>query len=169
MDCLMNWASVTSAFIGVVLGFVASMGVAMYNQHKAKQLAQEDRRRLKLEELYITTINVNSEYNDLLKQAILKMNSNTPINIEYGSGVAPIIRLDMIMNLYFSNLKEQYVDFMSAKSEFGKAFNEILIANFESYSKENKQKITTNIFDLKDHVENKIKLIQYEVMRMITI
>lgn len=161
------WIPLLSSIVGGILVLVGSFGVAIYNQHKNLRIKNSDRNRELLENLFRTTIKINSMYRKIGNDAILKIHNNIPIPSEYETELSPITELEMLIFLYFPILIDKYKIFEETKNTFGTKFVDVIANNFQSEPLKVKQRISKEILDLQDDVEKTIESIQLEIINLI--
>ncbi|CZJ14842.1 Uncharacterised protein [Legionella pneumophila] len=167
---LKSWIPFFSAFIGASIGFISSFSVAYYLQNKKDMQAHQDFMKQKLEELYITTISIGTEYNQIYQQALFHINKE---DFKPGSipttwtkdtkEIAPLVRCEMLLNLYLPILREKFEHFTNLKEKFGTLFGTVIMTNYSHVQKKERQKITKTITDLYFEIDSSLKKIQKEI------
>jgi hypothetical protein len=156
-------------FCGATIALIGAFGTAYFNQKKSENLARENREREKLEELYVTLIQVQKAYTKIIEQSVQKINFNVPIEIREVIDIPPIVKLDMLVNLYFPNLKAFHNDFVDARNIFSKEYLNILTTEYKEQLLENKQKTCQRVLDSYFKINETIRLFQLEIARIIKI
>ena len=59
-----------------------------------------------------------------------KVHNGTPISVSKDEGIPALVRLEMLINLYFPELYNNYQDLVSAKDKFGEMYAEVLSKDF---------------------------------------
>jgi hypothetical protein len=146
---------------------VTPLGTAYFNQRTLEKLAKEDRERKRLEELYITLFSVKTVYSELSKKIASKIFEEVDIQTNSSTEMSPIVRLEMIINLYFPELKNIHSEFVNAKNIFGKEFGKVMIKSYKNELLENKKESFTNIYILLNIIDEKIEIIQAAITEII--
>ncbi|HDS3853574.1 TPA: hypothetical protein QHX64_003053 [Legionella pneumophila] len=168
---LKPWIPFFSAFIGAIIGFISSFSVAYYLQSKKDIQAHQDFIKQKLEDLYVTTISIGTQYNQIYQQALFHINKEDfkPGSIPTNTGatettdIPPLVRCEMLLNLYLPILREKFEHFMNLKEKFGTLFGKVITTNYSHVPKKERQEISKNITDLYFEIDSSLKKIQKEI------
>jgi hypothetical protein len=161
------WLPVIGTLLGAIVGFAASFLVAWFNQRKSEEIARGDRRRVRLEELYRTLIEIRKDYQATLSQAFSKVHSNTPMSTTSYTSIPPIINAEMLVNLYFPELITCFKHFEAVKNAFGSQLADAIIVNTSSLSLDKKQKLCGSFLDSFQKIDASITAFQVEISRTI--
>ncbi len=160
-----KWIPVIGTILGAIVGFLASFFIVFYNQRRVALVAKEDRMRQRLEDLYRTLIFVNNDYTEHIGQMINKVHHNVPITVQKPVDIPPLIKVEMLVNLYFPEFKAIYGEFENEKDEFGKLYADTIGSNYQSSSLENKQKICGAFVSRYKTLSNKIERLKESICK----
>lgn len=151
------WIPVISTLLGGVLVLLGSLATAWFNKSTERRLAKEARERERLEEVYTTLVAIRSVYIDMHHQASIKIlfnSSAAPKEKESNDErMPPIVRLQMLVNLYFPALRPSFSEFEVAKNDFGVKYAELMVersSNRQLPEREELRDRFTRLFSLID-------------------
>lgn len=164
-----NLVPVVASLCGGFLTLLGSFGTTWFNQGKVERLAKEDRQRKRLEEIYTTLIAIRSSYYELSTKVSSKVFNDVPIETYEFPEMPQILKLEMIIDLYFPELKGVHNDFINTKNIFGTKYIEVVLTNYKNESIESRQNTFAKTFELLTDVDNSIKLIRMNVSKIIKV
>jgi hypothetical protein len=131
-----------------------------------ESVERESRERDRLERLYETLIEIRVDYQGILGQMISKVHFNTlPTPKEY-SGIPPLIKLDMVIHMYFPCLVEAHKKFVSLAEPFGAKWAENVSTAFSGDSINVKQNICAEYMRLFKELDSGISNLQQHLAAM---
>src|SRR5690606_31264070 len=114
-----------------------------------------DRARQNLEEIYKTLITVKSEYMRNVGNMISKVHHNIAFEFKTDENIPPLVKLEMLINLYAKDLKPSFLSFEKAKNEFDQLLAEGLNRRYTTSQVAEKQKISFEITKRYSAIEEK--------------
>lgn len=162
MDVL-KWIPVIGTLSGAIIGFGAAFLTAWFNQRRAEQVARNNRRRDRLEEVYRTLVKIKIDSQDLSGKLLKHIHYDTQIEMEDVPDFPPIINLQMLVDLYFTELHLEYKNYVDAKNDLGKKFASLLSKKFNNSTLEVKQQHADEVLKLQRNVESRISLFQQKL------
>jgi len=163
----LSWVPVIAALCGGSIGLLGALGTAWFNQRISERLAKEDRQRKKLEEIYTTLFAIRSSYYELSTKISSKIFEDIDIKEHSFPEISPILKLEMLMNLYFPELKNVHGDFTNAKNAFGKEYTAIILTSYKNKSIADKQNTFARTYELLTIIDEKTTTIQSKVSKII--
>ena len=136
-----KWIPVVGTLLGAAIGFVGGLFNSWLTQTNRESTERENRERGRLENLYETLIEVRRDYQGLLSQMISKVHFNKELTLKERPGIPPLVKLDMVIHMYFPALTEVHRKFVAAKERFGEKWGENVVASFSGESLETKQRL----------------------------
>jgi hypothetical protein len=106
------------------------------------------------------------DYQGILGQVISKVHSNTAMTPKEYSGIPPLIKLEMAINMHFQSLDEAHKQFASAVKSFGEKYAANISTSFASEPTETKKKICEEYLRLFDAVDSEISKLQKQLASM---
>lgn len=165
-SAISQWLPVVGALLGAAVGFLGGL-MNLQLTHKNKESAErESRERTRLESLYETLVEIRMDYQGLLGQMISKVHFNTPPKAKEGSGIPPLIKLDMVIHMYFPCLVEAHKKLVSAIEPFGQKWAENVTTSFSGHSVQERQKICGEYAVLLKEIDNEISNLQRQLAGM---
>ncbi|WP_201321984.1 hypothetical protein [Pseudanabaena sp. lw0831] len=165
------WVPVISSLCGGFLSLLGAFGNSLLNQRKTERLSKEDRERKNLEEIYVILHEIRKDYYNLtLNQVSNKIFNNVEIkSIESHelNKIPPLIKLDMLINLYFPSLKDVHSKLVITKNIFGEELGVVMLNSYTSKSLEDKQQQFSKFWNLMNKLEENIKEIQDNIVKII--
>lgn len=162
-----SWIPVIAALLGATVVFVGNLiNLQFTNKHKVR-LEREDRERDRLESMYEILIAIRIDYQGMLGQVISKVHFDTPINPKEYSDTPPIIRLNMVIHMYFQSLSEAHKQFVSAQEAFGEKYAANISTSFVKESTEAKQRICGEYAKLFKEIDSEISKLQKQLALMV--
>ena len=163
-----QWIPVMGTLGGALLGFVAMFATAVFKQRSEHSKAEQDRTRARLERIYELLIVVNQEMGTSLAQALSAVNDSRPMEPrERRVGPAPLIELEMLINLYFSDLGSKRKKLLESVSAFEMKRYSILHTNFKKGSSETKDSLTKLFVHLNADVRESIEGLKRSVVNRV--
>lgn len=114
-----QWLPVVGTLLGATIGFVGGLFNLRLTNKNRESAERESRERDRLERLYETLIEIRIDYQGTLGQMISKVHFDTPAILKEQSGIPPLIKLDMMIHMYFPDLVEAHKKFVSVAEPFG--------------------------------------------------
>src|ERR1035437_2969318 len=100
-----NWIPWVGALLGAVIGFVGGLLNSWLTQRNRETTEKGSRERARLESLYETLVEIRIYYQGKLGDMISKVHYNKQNTVkDERSGIPPLVRLDMVMHMYFPSL-----------------------------------------------------------------
>ena len=161
------WVPVISSLCGGLLSLLGAFGNSFLNQRKTERLSKEDRERKNLEEIYTTLFDVRKDYYNTLNQVTNKIFNNMEIKSTDSHELPPLIKLDMLINLYFPSLKDSHSKLVNTKNIFGEELGVVMLNSYTSKSLEDKQQQFAKFWNLMNKLEENIKEIQDNIVKII--
>lgn len=162
-----SWIPVVAAISGALVGFGASFITAYFNQSKAANESKEQRKREKLESIYVVLINIKSDYQTKVADVINKVHYGKSIEPKSYEAIPPLINLEMLVHLYTPELNGSYLELEKSKDVVGKLYADILMSDFTNKSKDQKQKICGEYVQLTENVLKAVEKMQREIAAII--
>ena len=163
----LSWVPVIAALCGGSIGLLGALGSAWFNQRTSERLAKEDRQRKRLEEVYTTLFAIKSNYCELSAKISSKILEGIDIRENSFPEISPILKLEMLIDLYFPELKNVHDDFVNAKSTFGTEYAAIISTNYKDKSTGDKQIAVIRTYELLTIIYEKTTTIQSRVSKII--
>lgn len=158
---------VVGTLLGATIGFVGGLLNSWLTQRGKESTEREGRERNRLESLYETLLEVRMSYQGMLGDMINKVHSGTQAVVKAPSGIPPLIRLDMVIHMYFPSLNEAYKQFVAVKDRFGDAWGKnFMAASFANEPLDMKQKICSEYWALFKELDNEISNLQQKLAAM---
>jgi hypothetical protein len=162
-----KWIPVVGTLGGAILGFLASFVTSWFNQRKAEISGYESRERQRLEEIYRTLFDITRDYQIILGQVIEKIHYEKPFETKPDTNIPPIIKLEMLVDLYFPELKDVHNDFVAAKNKFGEEYAQVISRSFKAETSETKQRLCGKFATLYKHIDDRLTAIQHRIQQVI--
>ena len=100
-----NWIPVVGALLGAAIGFVGGLLNSWLTQRNRETTEKGNRERARLESLYETLVEIRIYYQGKLGDMISKVHYNKQNTVkDERSGIPPLVKLDMVMHMYFPSL-----------------------------------------------------------------
>ena len=164
---LSPWIPVISTLLGALFGLGASFFIAKFNKNAQELSAKNERNRKRIEKIYELLITIKMEYGKNLGEILSWIHYGTPIPEKEIKEIPPLVELEMLINLYFPELKETHKEFLSHIHGFGKIFME---SRFLSYKNEplakNNQSLKKFIIS-SGVIESKVAAYQKKIAEMV--
>lgn len=161
-----TWIPVISALLGATVVYVGSFFNLRLTNKNRESAERENRERDRLERLYETLIEIRIDYQDSLRQMISKVHSGTPAKPKEYSGIPPLIKLDMVIHMYFPSLLEAHKQFVSVVESFGAKWAENISRSFAGEVAETKRKICGEYITLFKELDFEISNLQRQLASM---
>jgi len=160
------WISVIGTLLGATVGFVGGLfNLRLTNKNK-ESAERENRERDRIESLYETLIKIRMFYQDILGKMMNKVHFNTPGTPKEYSDIPPLIKLDMVIHMYFPSLAEAHKKFVSVAEPFGKKWGENMSTSFSGEPTETKQRICGEYMRLFMELNREISNLQQQLASM---
>ena len=134
-----KWIPVVGTLLGAAIGFIGGFFNSWFINRNKEKIDKESRERARLENLYETLIAIRMDYQAMLGQMIAKVHFNNEVVFIEQVCIPPLVKLDMVINLYFPTLIELYTKFVLGKVKFGKLWANNLQTSFTTSSLQDKQ------------------------------
>lgn len=157
---------VVGTLLGSTIGFVGGLFIMWLTNKNRESAERESRERDRLERLYETLIEIRIYYQGILGQMISKVHFNTPPTSKEYSGIPPLIKLDMVIHMYFPGLVEAHKKFVSIAEPFGAKWAENISTSFSGEPIEVKQKICGEYIRLFKEMDSEISNLQQHLAAM---
>ncbi len=166
-NAITQWLPMIGTLAGATIGFVGVLISLWFTQKNREKSEQENRERARIEDLYEILIEVRVSYQKTLGGMIKKVMYSTIENEKENTGIPPLIKLEMLMHMYFPNLDDEYQQFIKAKNLFGEQLAKNLTTSFNSESHETKKAINSQYLNAYNELDNKISAIQKKLASII--
>ena len=165
-SAISQWLPVVGTLLGATIGFVGGLfNLRLINKNK-ESAERENRERDRLERLYETLIEIRIYYQGTLGQMISKVHFNTPGTPKEYPGIPPLIKLDMVIHMYFQGLVEAHKKFVSVAEPFGAKWAENISTSFSGEPIEVKQRICGEYAKLYREIDGEISNLQKRLAGM---
>ena len=111
--------------------------------------------------------NIRIDYQCILGEIISKVHFNTPGTPKKYSAIPPLIKLDMMIHMYFPSLTKAHNQFVSTAEPFGKKWAENISTSFISEPIEIKQRICGEYVNLFKELDCEISNLQQQLASMV--
>jgi hypothetical protein len=153
---------------GALLGFVAMFTTALFKQRSEHNKAEQDRTRARLERIYELLIIINQEMGTALAQALSAVKNSRPMEPrERRVGPAPLIELEMLISLYFSDLGNERKKLLEGVGAFEMKRYSILHADFRKEPSATKDSFTKLFVHLNADVRESIEDLKQSVVKRV--
>jgi len=163
IDYLKDFLPIISVIVGGLIGIGSSFATIIITRRYSKREEKESRERQRLEEAYELLLDIKKDYQGILGRCISKVHFSTPMEPEHHEGCPPIIRLEMLTNLYLKELKREFTSFSKAIDAFGKDYAEIITGNFSGLDLKEKQRKCGQLVSKYEAVEGEISILQSKI------
>ena len=162
---------VVGAVLGAAIGFFGALANTWLAQKNKEIAERQDRERIRIENLYETLLEIRKSYSATLEKMISKVHFGPQEVVPEAnpSGISPLIRLDMLIRLYFPNLNETYKQFVVVKDRFSEALGNNIITIFTSKSETEKKEICGKYLIIFQQLDNEITNLQLKLADMIKV
>lgn len=133
-----KWIPVIGTLLGAILGFLGFFSIAVYNQNKAEKIAKKNRRREKLEELFIAS---NKYFDYLLLHfgryhqvmtGKLTLKDVSDLEIKNGKETGyDYHRIRMLIYMYFPEIKPEFKKIKALQDELNDYKEQCKKADFD--------------------------------------
>ena len=163
-----NWIPVVGTLLGAAIGLAGGLLSSWLTNKNKITSEKENRERERIEALYETLEEIRMYYKGLLGSMLSKVHHNSvkTSKNEY-TGIPPLVKLDMLLHMYFSCLTEPHIKFLSAKDRFGEKLAENLTSSYFEQSLEQKQRICEEYLSLFSAVDNEISNLQQKLVAIV--
>lgn len=161
-----QWLPVVGTLLGATIGFVGGLLNSWFTQRSKESTEKEGRERNRLEKLYETLIEIRMNYQGLLGDMINKVQFGTQGVVKAPSGIPPLIKLDMVIHMYFSSLNDAYKQFLAVKDRAGDAWGKNLMTSFANEPLQVKQRICSEYMTLFKELDDEISNLQQMLAAM---
>jgi hypothetical protein len=162
-----RWIPVVGTLGGATLGFLASFLTTWFNNREINCRSKDDRIRNRLESIYELLIEIERDYSSLMMKAILCVHSGEKITVDKNDGIPPLIKLEMMVSLYFPEFREEWESLESAKNLFGKELGNLIRISTENRQLSERQKLAGDFAALRQNIDNRIIDFKQTIVRTI--
>ena len=154
---------VVGTLLGATIGFVSGVFNLKLTNKNRERTERESRERDRLESLYETLIEVRRDYQGILGQMIAKVHFNTLSAPKEYSGIPPLIKLDMLIHMYFPDFVESHKKFVLVAEPFGVKWAENISTSYSNDSVQLKQNICKEYTKLFKDLNSEISSLQQQL------
>lgn len=155
-----NWIPVIGTLSGAAIGLLASFLIAYFNKSSDERKAKSDRDRSRIEKIYELLISIKMERGKDFGRVLNWIHHTVPIANDEVSDIPPIVELDMLINLYFPDLKTEQEKLMGAIHKYGKSSLEARQTDYRKKTLAEKQSASGTLLNMQGSIENEIKSMQ---------
>ena len=152
-----QWVPVIGTLGGALLGFLASFLTAFFTKSRESKEQREERDRRRIERIYELLIIVSHQNGQHLGNAINWIHNARPISHDENKGIPPLVELEMLVSLYFSELENTRQRLMEAIQRFGMFYLQIQHKDFHRKDKVHQQKIADKFSTMNEDINNRIQ------------
>ena len=155
-----------TGLIGIIIGSGVTLLTNYLSNKHAEKIENDRFKKIKLEQLYLTTYQVKTDYADLTSSAIVR-NLDSYLNKVGNKGLAPLSQLEMLINLYFSQIIEfeSYKKLMSSKDEYGSQIIKIMNKNAPSNNTDEGKAFNRKIYKNWEEINKNIENLQKDISK----
>lgn len=150
------WIPVIGTLLGALVGLGASFFIATFNRNAQEVSAKNERNRKRVERIYELLITIRIRYGKNLGEIINWIHHGVPVPETEIKEIPPLVELEMLINLYFPELKETHKEFISHIHAFGKIFMESRFLNHKNEPLPKKQSETQKFINASGIIELKV-------------
>ena len=165
-SAISQWLPVVGTLLGATIGFVGGLFNLQLTNKNRESAERESRERDRLERLYETLIEIRIDYQGILRQMISKVHFNKPTTSKEYSGIPPLIKLDIVIHMYFPGLVEEHKKFASVVEAFGTKWAENISTTFSDEPVETKQEICGEYVKFFKELDREISNLQKQLAAM---
>lgn len=147
-----NWIPVIGTLSGAAIGLLASFLIAYFNKSSDERKAKSDRDRSRIEKIYEILISIKMERGKDFGRILNWIHHAVPIASDEESGMPPIVQLNMLINLYFPDLKPEQKKLMDAIHQYGKASLEARRTDYRKSELAEKQNISGVLYIMQNAI-----------------
>ena len=162
-----KWIPVVGTLGGATLGLSASFITTWFNNREINSRSKDDRNRHRLELIYELLIEIQNEYTSLMTKSILCVHYNEKIISEKNEKMPPLIKLEMMVSLYFPEFKEAWESLESAKNSFGEELADLISSPPKNLQLSEKQKRSAKFAVLERLIDKRVIEFQQAIVKSI--
>ena len=162
---LLQWMPVIGTLSGAIVALIATFGAAYFNHNKVGSAAKEQRQRERLECIYHSLISIKELYLSQLNKIMSMIDGvETSVLSEPSTkGIPPILQLEMYINLYFPELKNEHIEFSKARDIFASLMVKTLTGELRTMTPRARQAFRSELIDASELVDDKINKIREKI------
>lgn len=141
---------------GATLGFLASSLTTWFNNREIKFRGKDDRTRNRLESIYELLVKIQRDYISLMGKAIAYAHGGEKIVFDGNEEIPSLIKLEMMVSLYFPEFKEKMKLLEIAKNLFGKELASLMLGSTKNLPLVEKQELAGKFVVLQSKVDKSI-------------
>lgn len=165
---LSNWIPVIGTLLGAVTGLGGGLLISRQTNKYKIIFEKENRERIRIESLYETLTEIRKDYQGSLGNMISKVHYDSAnASKNEHSGTPPLVKLDMLLHMYFPSLTEPHKQFIAAKEHFGNKMAENLTTSYSEKTLEEKQKVCGEYVKLFSALDNEISNLQQKLVNIV--
>lgn len=164
---LSQWLPVVGTLLGATIGFVGGLFNSWFTQRSQDNAERDGRERERIEKLYETLIEIRMIYQRMHTDMIAKVHFGQEPSMVETSGIPPLVKLDMVIHMYYPKLTDAHKSFLAIKERFGAKYANNLISSFSSEDPEVKKKICSEYMELYSELSHEISNLQRLLASMV--
>lgn len=141
---------------GAAIGFFGSSLTTWFNNREIKSRSEDDRTRNRLESIYELLIEIQIEYTSLMGKAIAYAHGGEKIVINRNEKISPLVKLEMIVSLYFPKFHEKWKSLETAKNLFGEELVSLMLISTQNLQLKERQELAAKFVRLQLKVTKSI-------------
>ena len=164
---LSSWIPVIGTLSGTIVGFVASFGIAFFNRRAEESKAKSERDRVRIEKIFLLLFETKRDGGKLYFNAVDWIHRAKPIVITDSDEYPPLIELEMIVHLYYPELREQREDIVKSMQNLGAKYAEAQRTDCSNMTLEEKKEYSTEFFELRAVVDKKVEKMKISLAKIV--
>jgi hypothetical protein len=158
-----QWMPVISSLSGAVIALIATFGATLFNHTKVANSAKEQRQRERLETIYHSLILIGEQYLAQLNQIMSMIDGEPATKPDKTNGIPAILQLEMYVNLYFPQLKNEHNEFIKARNKFASLKIKALSGELRTMTPQARKIFLGNVIDASEFVDCKLNDIREKI------
>lgn len=162
----LQWMPVIGTLSGAIVALIATFGAAYFNHNKVGDAAKEQRQRERLECIYHSLISIKELYLSQLNKIMSMIDGvepSGPNELIGTKGIPPILQLEMYINLYFPELKNEHIAFSKARDTFASLMVKTLTGELRTMTPQARQAFRSELIDASELIDDKINKIREKI------
>jgi hypothetical protein len=112
-------------------------------------------------------IEIESDYSSLMMKAISYVHEGKKITVDKNERMPPLIKLEMMVSLYFPEFREEWESLESAKNSFGEELANLILISTENLQLSERQKLAGKFAVLRQIVDKRVIEFKQTIVRTI--
>jgi hypothetical protein len=160
---LVSWLPIVGTLSGAAIGFFGSSLTTWFNNREIKSRSEDDRTRNRLESIYELLIEIKIDYSSLMVKAITYAHGGEKIVVDRNEKISPLVKLEMIVSLYFPVFHEKWKSLENAKNLFGEEFASLMLISTQNLQLKERQELAAKFVRLQLKVDKSIMEFQQAI------